>query len=241
MPPRPFRGLAHRLRWAAPLLLLLLTGAAPADEFYYVAVFGAQRTPNDPNYSHTFATFVRACGDGPCPKAFTVEDCFTISWMPATARARTHALLPECGHNFTLGETLDLALAGGARVTMWGPYRIDESLYCLAQAKVAQLESGCVRYKALDTGYRSDRVSNCVHALLAVTDGDRVYVASPGYGDVASWSVVRSFQPHIIDPDHTQEWIYSYLGLDKYPIVRRDNGPPVILELIKCAMIRLIF
>ena len=198
--PRPITQFVPRgARWVGPLLLLLFAGAAPADEFYYVAVFGSQRTPNNPDYAHSFAAFVRACGDGPCPKSFTVEDCFTISWLPANAQGRTHALLPECGHNYTLAETLDITQAGGEALTMWGPYRIDESLYCLAQAKYAELESGRVCYKAIDSGYRTDRVSNCIHALTAITDGDRRYVASPGYGETASYFVLQNFQPYIIE------------------------------------------
>ena len=231
-------------RWAAPLVLLLLAGPAPADEFYYVAVFGAQRTPNDPNHSHCFATFVRACGDGPCPTTFTVEDCFTISWLPANATVRTHALLAECGHNFTLGETLDMAAAGGARVTMWGPYRIDEALYGMAGRRRDELESGRVRYKAIDSGFRTDRVSNCIHALTAVTDGDRRYAVSPGYGETASYFVLQDFQPHVADKGHIEEWVYSYLGLDKYPITRRDcehrARPPVYWNMIKEAF-RLLY
>jgi hypothetical protein len=45
---------------------------------------------------------------------------------------------------------------------MWGPYRIRKDLYDRAAAQRAYLESGAVRYKAADTGYRSARVSNCV-------------------------------------------------------------------------------
>ena len=244
MSRRLARGLPRAARWASPLLLLLLAGAAPAEEFYYVAMFGADHKPIDPNYSHTFATFVRACGDGPCPKAFTVEDCFTISWLPVCTRVRTHALLPECGHNFTLSETLDITLGADECVTMWGPYRIDESLYCLAQAKFAQLESGCVRYKALDGGYRSDRASNCIHAVSSVVEGDRRHIGSPGYGETASWFCLQKYKPYIIDDCQTQEWVYSYLGLDKYPITRRDfersTRPPVYWNLIKEG-IRVIF
>jgi hypothetical protein len=151
------------VRYAAPLALLLLAGSTRADDFYYVAVFGSQTIPADPDYSHTFAAFVRASGEGPCPAAFNVEDCFCISWLPANLKVRTCALLPECGHNFGLHETLDNVLRNDDRVSLWGgPYRIDKELYDNARRQVGVLESGEVRYKAVDSGYPADRVSNCI-------------------------------------------------------------------------------
>jgi hypothetical protein len=213
--PKPFR-------CAAPLALLLLAGSARADDFYYVAVFGSQTIPADPDYSHTFAAFVRASGEGPCPAAFNVEDCFCISWLPANLKVRTRALLPECGHNFGLHETLDYVLRNDERVSLWGPYRIDKELYDNARRQVGALESGEVRYKAVDSGYPTDRVSNCIHAVSSCAEGYRLRILSPGFGDTASWAVTQRFKPFIINTDETHEWVYSYLGLQDYPITRRD-------------------
>src|SRR5438874_354066 len=91
--------------------LLALTVAAPAraGEAFYLLMFGSQTTPNNPNYSHSFAAFVRVTwpGDEPCPPpggAFL--EVHTISWLPATMKVRTAALHPECGHNFELHETI---------------------------------------------------------------------------------------------------------------------------------------
>ena len=208
--------------WGAPVLLLLLGGAAPAEEFYFVAMFGAQRIPNNPNYSHTFATFVRAAGDGSCPTAFTVEDSFTISWLPANKIVRSHALLPEDGHNFTLPETLDIVLGDEERVSLWGPYRIDERLYNGALRQYTLLQSGEVRYKAFDSLYPTDRVSNCIHAVGSSVNGSRPRVLSPWFGEVATWVVLHTFKRYIIDKDQAHEWVCAYLGLDRYPILRRD-------------------
>ena len=226
MPPRQRLSPTPVVRWATPLALLLLAGAAPADEFYYVAVFGSQATPTDPNYSHSFATFVRARGDGPCPTSFDVEDCFTISWLPANLKVRTRALLPECGHNFGLRETLDHVLSEGQRVSMWGPYRIDQELYENAVVQVRLLESGHVRYKAIDSGHPTDRVSNCIHAIASPADGYRVRVLSPWFGETASWAVLQRYRPFIYDTDQTYEWVFDYLGLQAYPINRRDYRNP---------------
>ncbi len=222
--------LLSRFVAAALLALLLLAASARADEYYDMAMFGAQTTPNDPNYSHTFAAFVRASGDGPCPTAFTVEDSFTISWLPADLKVRTRALLPECGHNFGLHETLRYVLDSGEHVSMWGPYRINEELYYGALRQVGVLESGEVRYKALDSGYPTDRVSNCIHAVSSSVSGYRVRVLSPWFGDTASWAILQRFRPHILDTGQTHEWVFAYLQLGCYPLTRRDfedprNGP----------------
>src|SRR5437588_12863897 len=73
---------------------------ARAGDAYYVMVFGAQRTPPQPRYSHSFATFVHATwlGDSPCPDSPSLE-AFTISWLPTTGVVRILAL-PESGRNF---------------------------------------------------------------------------------------------------------------------------------------------
>ena len=96
-------------------LALLLAGppAAWAGEAYYLLMFGAQRIPNNPDDSHSFATFVRATwpGDGPCPGSPPCLEAHTISWLPRNLEVRTLALLPECGHNFGLHETLRHVLA----------------------------------------------------------------------------------------------------------------------------------
>src|SRR5215203_773183 len=132
-------------RWLAVFAILLslaLTPSARAGEEYYLLMFGSQRVPANPNYSHTFATFVKATwvGDGPCPENPTLE-AHTISWLPANLKIRTLALLPECGHNFDLHQSLDFALSTDQRVSMWGAYRIQPELYQLALQRKAELES----------------------------------------------------------------------------------------------------
>src|SRR5947209_8338331 len=102
-------------RWTPLLLVLLCAQPAVAGERYYVLVFGSQRIPPDPNYSHSFATFVKVSN---FPDAPSLE-YHTISWLPANLKVRTRALLPEPGHNFGLYETLQYVLANGERVSLW--------------------------------------------------------------------------------------------------------------------------
>jgi hypothetical protein len=173
-------------------LALPLPGGARAGEAHFLLVFASQRVPNNPNYSHTFATFVRASwpGDGPCPRCPALE-ARTISWLPRSLVVRTLALCPECGHNLGLHETLRYALGSGQRVSLWGPYLIDAELYRRALRQAALLESGWVLYKANDMGYYSDEVSNCVHAVSSLADGYRLRFGSPGWGEAASYRLLN--------------------------------------------------
>jgi hypothetical protein len=90
-------------------------------------VFGAQRMPNNPNYSHSWATFVRAMGERPCLLRYELES-HTISWLPANLIVRTRALVAEPGRNFDLHTTIRNALDSQERVSLWGPYAINPEL-----------------------------------------------------------------------------------------------------------------
>lgn len=206
----------------APLVALaaLLAGAGPAGagEAYYLLLFAAQRERNNPNYAHSFATFVRA---GP-----ERLEAHTISWLPANLDIRTGAFLPEAGQNFGLHETIEFVQGTGQRVSLWGPYPIDARLYERARARLEQLKSGAVLYKANDSRYlTSDRVTNCIHALSSITGGLRLRVASPGWGEPASYAILQRYRRHLLAevPDYA---ISSALGLDAYPIIYRPRLVP---------------
>jgi hypothetical protein len=209
------------------LLALPPSGVAWAGEAHYLLVFASQRVPNNPSYSHTFATFVRASwpGDGPCPACPALE-ARTISWLPRSLAVRPLALWPECGRNLGLHETLRYALAGEARVSLWGPYRIDAELYRRALRQAALLESGWVLYKASDLGYYSDEVSNCVHAVSSLADGYRLRFGNPGWGEAASYRVLEELGPWVLDGGRVYAWVGCALGLGRYPIIYRGGDPP---------------
>lgn len=219
----------HRALGAALTVASLLVGGAPAraGEAHYLLMFGAQRVPNNPNYAHSFAVFVRAswAGDGPCAGPCLLE-ARTISWLPANLEIRTGALLPEPGHNFELHETIRFVLGSDMRLSLWGPYPTDAQLYEQARARADQLEGGAVRYKANDSRYlTSDRVTNCIHALSSITAGLRLRVASPAWGEPASYAILQRFRRHILDetPDYR---VSTALGLDAYPIIYRERIAP---------------
>ncbi len=207
-----------------PVLLLALLWASPgvAAERYYVLVFGSQQVPPIPDATHTFAAFVRATDSPAGPRL----ECYTISWLPANLVVRTRALLPEPGRNLDLYATLNYVLANGERVSLWGPYEIDRQVFFRALDQIAHLQSGRVQYKAIDSFYPSSRVSNCIHAVSQVLDKRRVHIASPSWGETASYFVMIRLLPHVIDPCRRHDWVARALGLDRYPILYRDLEPP---------------
>jgi hypothetical protein len=206
---------------AALVLLLCGAGRGRADDFYYVLVFGSQQGPGCVRYSHTFATFVRATGHGPCARSYRL-DAFTISWLPRTLDLRPLALAPEEGTNLGLGATLRWARATGQRVSLWGPYQIERELFDRALAQARLLESGRVCYRVIDSGCPTDVVTNCVHAVTSVAVGYRPRLLSPGHGDTASFVAALRFRPWIIDCRQTHEWVACRLGLGAWPLVRRQ-------------------
>ena len=222
------------LRFQCPMIVvigltaLLAVGTnATAGEAYYLLMFGSQRVPANPNHSHTFATFAKASwqGPGPCP-ANPVLEAHTISWLPANLKVRTGALRPECGHNFDLHQSLDFAYCTKQRVSLWGPYRIEPELYCRALNRKLELERGHIQYKANDVGYRSDRVTNCIHAVSSVVEGPKLRVASPGWGESASYFVLLEMERWVISNEPVT-WVGSALDLDRYPILYRDWQNPL--------------
>jgi hypothetical protein len=210
------------LAWAAAFFALISAGAARADDCYYVLVFGSQLPEPDPNYSHSWATFVRASGNAPT----CVIESHTISWLPRTLEVHLRKLHPEPGVNLELRPTIVWALDNHMRISLWGPYQVDRDLYCRSRRQFALLESGRVRYKAMDAGSESDRVSNCIHAVTSMTGGYRVRVLSPGWGETASFYIARRMQPWIIDPSRRHDWLLTALGLDGDPLIRRDLVNP---------------
>jgi hypothetical protein len=190
---------------------LLLAPAARAGECYYLLMF---------------ATFVRATWPEGCRNPPVKLESITISWLPENLKVRTLALCPEPGVNLGLHPTVKYALANDERVSMWGPYQVEPELYALAARQRDRLESGQVRYKANDIGRNSARVSNCIHALATVVEGGRLRVATPGWGEVASYAVLLRYRPYLIDCTQTHPWVASSLGLDAYPIIYRDMRGP---------------
>jgi hypothetical protein len=216
---------------ALSCVILFLMGAydCQAGEEYYLLMFGSQQIPNRPSHSHSFATFVKVVSQDdvkPGEIAPVVIESRTVSWLPETMEVHALALIREPGQNFELHTTIRHVLDDGQRVSMWGPYRIQPELYCLATEQASVLDSGVVKYKAIDTGHRADHVTNCIHAVGSVSHGWRRASITPTWGESASFDLLRSFRKWICDRDKVEPWVATVLCLEQYPIIWREWGNP---------------
>jgi hypothetical protein len=214
----PFPSARSAARAVGVLLALVCVPAAHAQESYYVLIFGSQSVPKRPRHTHSWATFVRA----PAGETAAIED-LTLSWLPATLNVRPLALRAERGVNLGLHETIGAMSADGQRIRMWGPYQIDGALYERARAHKAQLDSGFLSYKALDSRRSSSAVSNCMHAVCDALGIPRNSIPeSQVQGEAASSaiaSILRS-SGRTLDRSARHDWIVARLGLTSYAIGR---------------------
>jgi hypothetical protein len=209
------------LAWGTP---------ARAEERYYIVLFGSQSTPRQARYTHTWATFVRASGEGPDSSCYRISEAFTISWLPADLKVRALRLRAEPGVNLDLESTFAHVLNEGQRVSEWGPFQISPPLYQRAIERKAELESGTVKYKAIDPNFgpRVKLISDCIHGITDCDpDYDRSYYRElRRFGEAASHWVAYQFvhRGQYVNLSENLDWINGQLGLDRYPIVRRP--PP---------------
>jgi hypothetical protein len=227
-----------RLIVGALLAAVLATtaGAAKADEFYYVMIFGSQSKPKLLQYTHTWATFIRAVGEGPDADNYAVYQ-HTISWLPQSLDVRTWSLFPEPGVNLDLYETLDAVYREREHVTMWGPFRMHPLVYERSLGVKSILESGAAEYRAISTT-RNLLVSDCIHAVAAI---DPVFgrdhyplvrVGKPASRYIARQIMTRSaFDQWQGD----NSWLIARLGLDRYPI---EFIPPQQIPKENCFLCR---
>lgn len=187
---------------------------------YYVTLFSSQRPFNWPCYAHSFASFTRVRPRPARPGAYQT-DTFTISWLPKTLCVCFWAS-PGEGQNRTLPETFEWALNLQARISAWGPYRIDSQLYEKAQDRYCQLEKGKLEYVCLDNYYRPHRATNCIHALSDLGLSPHLLRTGFSCGESATRKIIRHYSPWILEPVRQRAWLTGLLGLERYPIVFRE-------------------
>ncbi|MHC5542541.1 hypothetical protein ACYOEI_30315 [Singulisphaera rosea] len=214
--------------WTTPL---------KAETNYYLMIFGSQSRPKQLRYTHTWATFIKAEGEGVDPSSRALE-FQTISWLPASLDVRTWSPFPEQGVNLDLYGTLDAVLKDGEHVTMWGPFIVARPIY-ERSLKVAQiLDSGAAKYRAISTPSNL-LVSDCIHAVAAVDPifGRGHYplirVGKPASRYIAREVMSRSiFDQNLYD----NSWLVPRLGLDRYPVevISPQNIPKRRCFLCRC-------
>jgi hypothetical protein len=225
--------------WAVVILGFLSTlsaGKARGDERYYVLIFGSQSSPKQLRYTHTWATFVRAAGEGPDPSAYAIQ-AHTISWLPATLVVKVLRPWPEPGVNLDLYQTLAAMDANRESVTMWGPFVIGPQVYEKSLRVLQVIASGRAQYRAISTP-RNLLVSDCIHAVAA---SDPIFgrghyplirIGKPASRYIARQIMTRSvFDQYAYD----NSWLVPRLGLDRYPI---EVVPPQEIPKRNCVLCR---
>lgn len=228
----------HRSAIATTLALscVLIAGEARGEEFDYVLIFGSQSSPKLLQYTHTWATFVRAVGEGPDADNYALYQ-HTISWLPGSLDVRTWTLLPEPGVNLDLYRTLDAVSRDRENVTMWGPFRILPQVYERSLRVKEILESGRAEYRAISTP-RDLLISDCIHAVAAVDPVfGRGHYPLIRVGKPASRYIARQFMTRSVFDQYQTEasWLIPRLGLDRYPI---EVVPPQQLPKRNCVLCR---
>jgi hypothetical protein len=164
---------------------------------YFIVPFAYQRRWNNPEFSHSFISVIHLL---PARKKLGLRsgfrrgrfkgrdfEAFTISWVPHDFDRNPHlcvfdgfgsrlfASLNKCpisvGRDFTLAETLKLAVNEKNAVGMWGPYEVKKEAFDLGVRRMKLLDGGTIRYRADDRLYREDRVAiNCFHAMAGLDE-----------------------------------------------------------------------
>jgi hypothetical protein len=218
-----------RISMTVTMLFALASGTSRAREpalepevAYYMTIFSAQAVGSrGPSRTHSFATFVKAFGTGEPAKGFPIE-VHTISWMPRSLEIVVLRGDPEPGTNLDLQSSLRWAESKKSRVSMWGPYQIDEELFKRAVKQEARLNSGQVLYKANDRRFRPGSASNCIHAISDLDLDNGILNTGLGRGDSASSQVAEHLERWMINPDRKHAWVVGRLSLGGQSVVQRD-------------------
>ena len=162
---------------------------------YFIVPFAYQNRWNNPQFSHSFISVIHLLPEGKKlgPRSGLREgkfkgrdfEAFTISWVPHDFDTNPHLcvfdgfgsrLFASCnkcpisvGRDFTLAETLKLAVNTRNGVGMWGPYEVRKEAFDLGVKRKRLLDGGTIRYRADDRLYRKDRIAiNCFHAMAGL-------------------------------------------------------------------------
>jgi hypothetical protein len=166
-------------------------------ERYFIIPFAYQDRGNHPEFSHSFISVIRVFADNKQPKLTPglklrryrnrEFEAFTISWLPHDFLSNPHLcvfdgagsrIIPErnkcpisTGRNFTLAETIKLAVDAKNAVAMWGPYEIKKAAFDLAVKRKRLLDGGTIKYRADDRLYRKDKIAiSCFNAMAGLDE-----------------------------------------------------------------------
>lgn len=191
-----------------------ITLAAPDEDRYYMLVFGEQDEANTVRLSHTFAVFVKATDESVMTGDTQIES-HTISWMPSSLTLQPMRKEPVPGVNLSLSDSLEWAKSVGARVTVWGPFRVKKELYDMAVAQEERLNTTPLGHILLDTKHRGKTASNCIHAVSDLDTTQPALETGTAHGNEASQMVVDHFRQYIIPSQESAGWLIERLNMNR--------------------------
>ncbi len=186
---------------------------------YYVTMFGTESAMiSFPVASHTWSTFA-AIRNG------RIAEELTISWLPAPGHFRRNNTVPRLGivpgKNYTLDETA--ALYPKHKYIAHGAFEITAELFDRAKKRIAYLNSGTIRYKALilSENDRDLSVKNlpnanveCIHAVSDIAGKVRTGL---DYGNYATRDVIEHFAEQGFIISDLRRPILEILSMMKLP------------------------
>lgn len=164
---------------------------------YFMVPFAYQDKGNHPESSHSFITVIRVFATEGEPKRTPGLparkyknwdfEAYNISWLPADFLSNPHLcvfdgpgarLFPgknKCpispGKNFSLQETITLAVNDRSAVAMWGPYEVAKPAFELGVKRKKLLDGGTIKYRADDRLYRKKLIAiSCFHAMAGLEE-----------------------------------------------------------------------
>ncbi len=207
--------------------------AAKSAEYYYAIIFGSESSPKQLKYTHTWATYVKATGEGDDLNSYALE-AHTISWYPATMKVKVFKPCPETGINMDLNQTLSAVYANNESVTAWGPFLIGAEVYERSLGVANVLNSGQAKYRAISGQFIL--IGDCVHAVAAVDPqfGRNHYplirIGKPASRYIAREIMMRSMYDQKL---YDNSWLIPRLGLNSYPI---EVVPPQRIPAERCGL-----
>jgi hypothetical protein len=234
-------------RIEAKIAAKLGTGRNTRDR-YFIIPFAYENRGNDPAFSHSFMTVVRVLADGRTArqradlktgryKRWHFE-AFNISWIPNDFLenpnlcvfhgfgSRLVASWNTCplsvGKNFTLQETLQIAVNAKVAVGMWGPYEITKEGFDRGIKRKKILEAGKIKYRADDRITRKDQTAiNCFHAMGSI---DELFPNGGAFGTgfnmwglngtkrvLIEYTTKASNKGLLLDPVNYKEDVYGFV------------------------------
>jgi hypothetical protein len=182
----------------AAVLLCVSAAVTKAEE--YVIFFTATGPKNEVELYHTYATFLKKDKQGRLESR-------TISWLPKSRKIQPNAVRTEEGVNLDVTETTRWAREKKCEVKRYGPFKVDDGLFDLADAQVQRLESGVVKYRYKDGNVRK-QVTNGYNAVADV------YVPKLVGAEDRPTDLVTHFRSWYLAGGGGHEWLLKELQIE---------------------------